>query len=43
MIIESVAAQLNDTRVNCLHGGRVIFATTIDIIGNSAIIVVDVT
>ena len=44
MIIENVAAaQLNDTRVNCSYGGRVIFATTIDVIGNSAIIVVDVT
>ena len=36
MIIENVAAQLNDTRVNCSYGGRMIFTTTIDIIGNSA-------
>ena len=38
MIIENIAIQLNDTRVNCSHGGRTIFATTIDVIGNSAII-----
>ena len=37
MIIENIAIQLNDTRVNCSYGGRMIFATTIDVIGNSAV------
>ena len=43
MIIENIAIQLNDTRVNCSYGGRMIFATTIDVIGNSAIIAVNIT